>query len=246
LVWQLNDLWPATSWALVDVHLNRKPSFYITSRALAKTVVGMDRIVTGAVPYIVTSYPLPQRKVEVWAINGHLTETTARLTLSAFDVETGEAVDLLLSEQDRTRILRLEANQTTEIVTLDVPRAETTVMVAYLDDEKTGERLARWVDWPQPLKFIHFSKHLSVQVQVVGGTTSGSDTDVVTLSTNAPVKGVMLSVSPSEGGEDAIWDDNFIDLVPGEEVHVKVTGLAGRQIQTRWLCDWELEEGFTL
>jgi beta-mannosidase len=38
LVWQLNDCWPTMSWALVDYHLVKKPSFYaIGSSATGKS-----------------------------------------------------------------------------------------------------------------------------------------------------------------------------------------------------------------
>jgi beta-mannosidase len=238
LVWQLNDIWPATSWALVDVDMNLKPAFFITKRALAKVVVGMERLVTDSPPYIVTSYPSARRKLQIWAINGDLVELSAMLRLSAFDIESGKEVALPNREQGR--VIMLKPNQTTEITSLQIPKADSTVVVAYLDRSETGERLARWVDWPEPLKFVHFCKELKVEAKVNGAG------DTVTLSSNAPVKGVVLSVPESEGGDDAVWDDNFIDLVPGEEVHVNVVGLAGRKVETRWLCDWELEKGFSL
>jgi beta-mannosidase len=59
------------------------------------------------------------------------------------------------------------------------------------------------------------------------------------------VKGVVLGVG-IEDGEDAVWEDNFIDLVPGEVVKVGVDGLEGRKVNARWLCDWENEVGFEL
>jgi hypothetical protein len=57
-------------------------------------------------------------------------------------------------------------------------------------------------------------------------------------------KGVVVSV-PIEAGEDPEFADNFVDLVPGEEIRIAVQGLAGRKVQARWLCDWE-RDGFQL
>ncbi|KUJ20618.1 glycoside hydrolase family 2 protein [Mollisia scopiformis] len=235
LVWQLNDVWPGTSWALVDVRGDRKASFYITKRALVRVGVGMERVVTGSVPYMVTSYPAPKRKLAVWAVNGFLGKLDCKLRLKAFEIETGKEVEL----GERERDVVLEGNQTTELLEVELGKeAEKMVVVAYLDDSKTGERLARWVDWPEPLKFVHFSKNPNVQAKVVG--------QEVVLSADAPIKGVMLSVPISEGGDDARWDDNFVDLVPGEEVRIGVKGLEARKVETRWLCDWENEKGFEL
>lgn len=237
LVWQLNDIWPGTSWALVDVDWNLKASFYITKRALGKVVVGMERVETGRLPYMVTMYPAPKRKLAVWAVNGFVESLDAVLKLSAFDIESGRKVEL----KEEERKVTLKTNQTTELLELELGKeAEKIVVVAYLDDERSGERLARWVDWPEPLKFVHFSKKPNVQAKVVDG---GKE---VVLSADALIKGVVLSVPISEGGEDARWEDNFIDLVPGEEVRVRVEGLEGRKVESRWLCDWENEEGFEL
>jgi beta-mannosidase len=235
LVWQLNDIWPGTSWALVDVNLQRKPAFYITKRALSKVVVGMERIVTGSMPYMVTSYPNPKEKVEIWAVSGHLEPLDTVLKLSAFDIETGKEVEIPMEEKERK--VQLRENGTTEIGSLAIPEAGKTAVVAYIEDSKTGELLARWVDWPEPLKFVQFKKGVEVKIEVGEGE--------VRISADAPVKGVVLSVDIEEG-EDAVWEDNFVDLVPGEMVKIKVEGVRGRKVKARWLGDWEGEVGFEL
>ena len=240
-MWQLNDIWPATSWALVDVDWNRKASFYITKRALAKVVVGMERIVTGRVGYMVTSYPEEKKKVEVWAVNGHLEPINAVLKMQAFDIESGKEIELPQSERERN--VMLLPNQTTELTPdlgLTIPQAETTALAAYIIDSKTGDQLARWVSWPEPMKFVHFSKKPDVTIEILDGG------EEVVVSSKAPVKGVMVGVPLEEGGDDATFEDNFVDLVPGESVKLKVSGIDGRKLEARWLCDWENEEGFEL
>ncbi|TVY48627.1 Beta-mannosidase B [Lachnellula occidentalis] len=238
LVWQLNDIWPGTSWALVDVKWGRKSASYITKRALGKVVVGMERFVTGGYGNYMTdwSYPAKRDKVEIWAVNGIVEKLEVVLKLSAFDIGSGKEVKL--PEEERIRKLVLGGNKTTEITKIDIPSSDKTVLVAYLDDEKTGERLARWRTWPEPLKFVKFYKDLKVEATLEG--------EVVTVKANAPVKGVVLQVPIEEGGEDAVFDDNFVDLVPGEEIKIRVKGLNGRKIETRFLCDWEYKEGFVL
>jgi beta-mannosidase len=157
------------------------------------------------------------------------------LKLTAFDIES--AVEVELPENERVRHLKLQGNRTTEITKLTIPNPQQTVIVAYMDDAKTGERLARWVSWPEPLKFVRFKKDLKVQVKFEG--------EIVTLESNGPVKGVVVSV-PIEEGDDAEFDDNFLDLVPGEKIRLEAKGLAGRKVQTRFLCDWEYEKDFKL
>ncbi|KAF4992379.1 hypothetical protein FDECE_13735 [Fusarium decemcellulare] len=237
LVWQLNDIWPGTSWALVDVYLNPKPAYYITKRALAKTVVGMERVVTAKPPYITTGYLDEKSKLDVWAVNGELDQRTVTLDLRAFDIQSGKPVELVC--QQRKREVTLKGNQTTELLAgLDIPNRDETAVVAYLDDSASGERLARWVSWPEPLKYLHMSPELKVTAKVVDeGTT-------VVISANAPAKGVVLS-GRDKNGDDVVFDNNFIDLVPEEEIKVAVSGLAG-DVNIRFLYDWEQAPGFEL
>lgn len=240
LVWQLNDIWPGTSWALVDVELQRKPAFYITTRALAKVVIGMERTVTKKPPYIVTSYLPEKGSVDVWAVNGTLSPLKAKLSLSAFNIQSGARVALDgLMEQH----LVLAPNRTTEIASITIPSPDNTVVAAYLHDAATSALLARWVSWPEPLRYLHFSADLQINTLIA---ESGNK---VLLSANRPAKGVVVSVpmaDESEEGEDVLFEDNFVDLVPGETVEIGGQGLRGRKIQTRFLYDWEMEEGFEL
>ncbi|KAH6719261.1 glycoside hydrolase family 2 protein [Leptodontidium sp. MPI-SDFR-AT-0119] len=256
LVWQLNDIWPATSWALIDSSLSLKPSYFITKRALARISLGIERLTTSEPPYMVTSYLPKKSRAAVWAVNGGLERVEALLYLSAWDIESGVEVDLGLGldvpAEERERKVVLEANQSTELIeALDIPHADTTVLYARLVSLEGGEVLARWVDWPEPLKFIHFAKSPTISISPSPSSPSSSSSSTITLTSTHPLKGVVLSIPPnsSSGGEDdedAVWDDNFIDLIPGEEVRVGVKGLGGRKVEARWLCDWEGEEGFEL
>ncbi|CAJ0553188.1 Ff.00g117000.m01.CDS01 [Fusarium sp. VM40] len=238
LVWQLNDIWPGVSWALIDVDMNPKPAYYITKRALAKTVVGAERIVTAKPPYITTGYPDEKSKLDVWAVNGELHERTVVLDLEAYDIESGKAVEWTTPYEEKEYILK--ANQTTELVAnIEIPNHDETVVVAYLYDTVSGTMLARWVSWPEPLKFLQMSSELKVSAEIVENGRA------VVIEANAPAKGVVLSGTDGNG-EAVVFEDNFIDLVPGEEIRVGIRGLAGDHVDVRFLYDWELEPGFKL
>ncbi|KAH8807308.1 glycoside hydrolase family 2 protein [Xylogone sp. PMI_703] len=228
LVWQTNDIWPGMSWAIVDVNLKPKAAWYVVKRALQKVTVGVERVVTKSPPEEVVNYEPEKRACEIWAVNSNIREVKATLKLVAFDIETGNPVTLPHSEAERELVLA--PNRSTDVCRVEIPQAESSVLVAYLDDTETGTILARWVSWPEPYKYLRFRSDLKVDVRV--------QDDQVFLSTNAPVKGVMLDAA-MEDGEDAMWADNFIDLVPGEMVAVEVKALNGKRITTRWLCDWE-------
>jgi beta-mannosidase len=228
LVWQLNDIWPGMSWAVVDVDLNPKSAFYVIKRALAPVVVGMERTVTKDAPFPAVINYLPEKgALDVWAVNGRVQDIEAVVRLSAFDIESGKPVQLAETEMTTT----LLSNRASEVGKLVIPNAKGTVVVARLSEKGSETILARWVSWPEPLKFLYFAKDLKVTAKVVGE-------DKVVLSANAPAKGVVLSIAVEEG-DDAQWDDNFLDLVPGENLTIGVKGLKGRSVKLRWLCDWE-------
>ena len=235
LVWQANDIWPCMSWAVVDYNLNPKSGWYVMKRALQKVTVGAERVVTKDSSSELTHIEPEKGACQLWAVNGHISELTATLRLAAFDVETGNAI--ALPEKYDSQRFTLGSNRSTDLVRVDIPRPETTVLAAYLEDGQTGELLARWVSWPEPFKYLRYRPDVKVEVRVEHDTT-------VLLSTSAPVKGVVMQV-PLEEGDDAAWDDNFVDLVPGETVSIGVKGLKGRNVKLRWLCSWEQSEGPT-
>lgn len=85
---------------------------------------------------------------------------------------------------------------------------------------------------PEPFKFINFPKveELGLEVTVDSGSSDGES---VKLSTRKPIKGIILEVD----GEDVVWGDQAIDLVPGDPQVIPVKGLNGRKVKARFLGD---------
>ena len=100
-------------------------------------------------------------------------------------------------------------------------------------DVSVGNRLAA-VDVqeptrPEPFKYIHFP-----DVKDLGLTiTPVDDGESVALSTQRPIKGILLEVE----GEEVKWGDQAFDLVPGDPQIIKATGLRGRTVKARFLGD---------
>lgn len=265
LVWQLNDLWPGTSWALVDVDMNPKPAYFAVKRALAKMVVGVERTVTKQPPYITTGYLPAKESADIWAVNGTVNTVKATLSLRMFDIATGAEVGAPQTNgysnghvngnsngngnhdyhQLKERQLELPPNRTTELGSIDIPNASGTVVAAVLTDTSSGETLARWVSWPEPLRLVHLAHDVAVTIKY-DAAVPGKDKQTLLVSATAPVTGVVLSVPLDGGDDDAVFEDNCVDLVPGETLRISVRGLEGRQVQARYLYDWEMKEGFEL
>jgi beta-mannosidase len=226
LVWQINDCWPVTSWAIVDYYLRPKHAYYTVKREMAPISLGVQR----------KEHLIPKNKhtrayidkktdVEIWGSNLTLKDLTVDVVVKAFDVITGKET---YSKTVKSSFL-LPANRSTEIIALAVPvrRADEegrTVVAAYLYEE--GTQIARYINWPEPLKYVHLQKPKHLEAIV---TRDGKS---VELSSEVPVKGVALECED----DDIVFGDNLVDVVPGEVVTISVKGASkGSKIETRYL-----------
>ncbi|KAI4870239.1 glycoside hydrolase family 2 protein [Hypoxylon rubiginosum] len=234
LVWQINDCWPVTSWAICDYYLRPKHAYFTVKREMAPLSVGITR----------REHRHPRDKytrvhvdvttqIEIWASNLSLDDLTGiDCVVSAWDVETGRQT---YSETVNADPLVLPKNQSTEIIALDVPEplkdaegidAARTVVAAYLVRRADGAQLARYVNWPEPLKYAHLARPERLRAELSSG--SSGDWTEVEISAEVPVKGVAL-----ECEDDGVrFEDNLVDVVPGEVVTVKVRGATGGTVVT--------------
>jgi len=173
--------------------------------------------------------------IDVWATNSTLKSRNVQVVLRAFDLQS------TWTYTNKSDTVILQPNASTEIhqnfpcphpgndKTVPTP-SHTVVVAASIVDVSTGELLAKTVDWPQPYKSLdpplpRFEMELDV------GKTDG--TQVIKLSADRPVKGVLLSV---EGGEDDVrWSDNGFDVVPGHAERIVVKGRRGRPLRVAYL-----------
>lgn len=234
LVWQTNDCWPVTSWAIADYYLRPKHAYFTVRREMADLTLGVTRREH--------RHPDPdnkysrvavkvQTKIEVWASNLLPRDDVQDVdcVLRAWDVETGEQThDEIVLAQGIT----LPKNQSTEVAALEVPvRREgagdegRTVVAVYLVDAD-GKQLARYVNWPEPLKYLHLQKPKELRADL------DVDRGVIAIAAEVPVKGLALECDD----EGVRFEDNLVDLVPGETVEIKVSGAKeDTVITTRYL-----------
>jgi beta-mannosidase len=226
LVWQINDCWPVTSWAIVDYYLRPKHAYYTVKREMAPISLGVQRK-EHLIPKDkhTRAYIDKKTDVEIWGSNLTLKDLTVDVVVKAFDVITGKET---YSKTVKSSFL-LPANRSTEIIALAVPvrRADEegrTVVAAYLYEE--GTQIARYINWPEPLKYVHLQKPKHLEAIV---TRDGKS---VELSSEVPVKGVALECED----DDIVFGDNLVDVVPGEVVTISVKGASkGSKIETRYL-----------
>ena len=228
LVWQINDCWPVTSWSIVDYYLRPKHAYYTVKREMAPISLGVTRK-EHLVPKdkYTRAHVKKTTQIEIWGSNLTLKDLKVDLVVKAFDVISGKET---YSKTVKSGLV-LPENRSTEIIAMDVPvkvkdsgEEGRIVVAAYLFED--GRQIARYINWPEPLKYVHLQKpkHLTADVSKDGKT--------VEISAEVPVKGVALE---SED-DDVRFGDNLVDIVPGEIVSISVAGAnKGTKIDTRYL-----------
>ncbi|KAK3341810.1 glycoside hydrolase family 2 protein [Lasiosphaeria hispida] len=227
LVWQINDCWPVTSWSIVDFYLRPKMAYFTVKREMAPVSVGITRREHRHPKDKYTrAFVDVKSQIEVWGSNLSLEDLTVDVVFRAWDVETGEQ-----TYEKTQSATSLPENRSTEVAAFDVPvktpgkgEENRTVVAAYL--VRDGGQIARYVNWPEPLKYLHLQKPKALKAELT------ADFSAVKISAEVPVKGVALE---SED-DDVTFEDNLVDIVPGEVVTIAVRGAKeGTKIETRYL-----------
>jgi len=234
LVWQLNDCWPVTSWAIADYFLRPKPAYFAIARELQTYTVGMTRKTDKTFANSKTAaFFTIDTTLDIWGTNKTLEHKNVTLSVTCFDLEDYQWT--YTWEQDAV----LASNASTEIFKGPLPGQPTRtkesqtpksiIVSAKLSDRSTGAVLARTTNWPEPYKYLKFPS-----VKEVGLTiTPLGDGESIELLAHRPVKGIVLDAE----GEFVKWGDQAIDLVPGDPQIIKAEGLKGRTIKARFLGD---------
>ncbi|KAK3329108.1 glycoside hydrolase superfamily [Apodospora peruviana] len=229
LVWQINDCWPVTSWAIADYYLRPKHAYFTVKREMAPVSIGITRKEHHHPKDKYTRVNIDTKtQIEVWGSNLTLEDLTVDCVLRAWDVETGEQ-----TFSETVASLVLPENRSTDIVAMEVPvikpksgEEARTVVAAYLQVQDSGKQIARYVNWPEPLKYLHLQKPKELKAVLT------ADFKVVEISAEVPVKGVALECED----DDVKFDDNLVDIVPSEVVRIGVRGAKeGTKIETRYL-----------
>ncbi|KAF7332163.1 Beta-mannosidase B [Mycena kentingensis (nom. inval.)] len=144
LVWQMNDCWPVTSWAIADYFLRPKPAYFSIARELRPITVGITRkdVQTFANEFSAADFEI-ESIVEIWGTNNALEEKKVVLEMWK-GVLPGQPVRKKMS---------------------DMPKS--IVLAARLLDGQ-GQVVARFSNWPEPFKFIKFPADTAVEVKVDG------------------------------------------------------------------------------
>ncbi|KAG5982144.1 Beta-mannosidase B [Claviceps digitariae] len=214
LVWQINDCWPVISWAICDYYLRPKLAYYTVKREMAPVSIGMTRREhTHAKDKYTRVHIKTEIKIEIWASNLNLDDFKADCVVKAWDLQTGkETYSEIVSPQHH-----FPCNASTEIISINVPvrnkgtgEENRTVVAAYLIQD--GKQIARYLNWPEPLKYLPLRRPRQLKVELA------ADGQSVQVSAEVPVKGLAVDCVD----ENVKFEDNLVDVVPGEVVSIGV------------------------
>ncbi|CAG8145479.1 unnamed protein product [Penicillium salamii] len=220
LLWQLNDCWPTISWAIVDYFLKPKPAYYAVKRVLNPIAVAVRRehhdwSVAHAQPPKTSQY-------EVWIASNQFEAVQGKVELRFISVNTGDEIRAPIVRDNIT----IAPNGTTDIIdgVIDhIAEPEPHVLAARLWVD--NQIVARDVDWPQPFKYLNLSdRQLHIQRR------SEQKDEVLVISARKPVKCIVF-----EEQDGVQFEDNAIDIVPGDEQTIQVNGRRAEPLRYRYL-----------
>ena len=176
--------------------------------------------------------PPTTSRYELWVVSNRPYTVRGRVELRFLSVNTGRDILTPIINDD----IVIAANSTTDLITnglIDyVAEPEPHILAARLWVE--NRIVARDVDWPQPFKYLNLS---SPGLVVHKDTASGEEIRL-TITTRNPVKCLVF-----EEQEGVKISDNAMDIVPGDEQTILVSGLQpGQRLWYRHLGQEKPEE----
>jgi beta-mannosidase len=219
LVWQLNDCFPSVSWSLADWKVRPKYAYYSIKRVIEPIIVCANRVeVEKTRPNELTkAYAIKETRLQVWGSNFTTHAEHYQLLLQKIDVSSG------ITLWEKTIDISAPENRSTEL--FDEPIDEITSRTVLVSARlvRGGKVVGRFLDWPQPLKYLELPKP-EVVVNVQG--------DSILVSSKLPVKGLVVQVDDGS----VRFSDNCIDLIPGDEQVIHAEGLKGRPVSIMHLA----------
>lgn len=200
-------------------------AYFTVKRDIAPISLGMERKeIKHPRSEFTRAFIDTETRILGWATNITLKPVTHSLTIKAFELSTGTELF------SRTERRELGVNMTTELFDIEMPKSDRTDEPVILStclktipaDGPEGSIIARSTNWPQPYRYLTMPKpKLVISV----------DGDRISAKANVPVKGLAFYVKDV----DAVrFEDNMLDLVPGDEQVIIAHGLNGRAVSWRY------------
>lgn len=198
LVWQHNDCWPVASWSSRDYYGRWKAQHYFTVKSFADLLVSPNQ---------------EEDALKIYVVSDRLKSTSGTLNIRVLRLNGKGTV------KEVTKKVSIPANTSTVVYTEKIeallngiPKEEVIVHVSYKD--KAGKEYTNNHFMVKQKDILYADARIRKEIAIVEGGYE------VTLASDVFARGVFLSV---EDDIDNFISDNYMDLLPGESVKVKVT-----------------------
>lgn len=217
LIWQLNDCFPAVSWSLLDSNMRPKMAYFVAKRNYQSLLVGATRRVSEKKANEFTHVDIVREThAELWASNLSVETVEADIEVAFVTIANGDCVQRTITA------VTLAPNRSTELELVKFPKLyqaspRSLVVSVRLLERDTKQVLARYIEFPQPLRHHDFrdATILVRQVDELSWSVSVS---------NGVAKAIELYVDTEDDGiaDACVFSDNCLNLVPGDEQVVKL------------------------
>ena len=198
LYWQINDSWPVVSWSSIDYYNNWKAQHYRMRDVFAPLALGVEA---------------KDGKLNYYTMSDYLHDSNnLKLTVRIIDFSTG-------LKKEFTEVVSAKANDSKIVKTYNIADLVSesekahTMINAFLTDSK-GNKISQkdyFFYWPNKLELPE--TEIETSVKYADGEYK------VTLKSSKLAKDVFIEI-PILGAQ---FSDNFIDLLPNEEVTISIT-----------------------
>jgi len=204
LFWQINDIWPVTSWSSIDYYGRWKALHYGLKTAYAPTLISFEGHKDSSVDVHIVSDRLEPA------------EGTLYVDLVNFSGEVLKSWKQplsLVSNSPGMKVITLSVDDLSD----EAGRRSSLLQAHFVDStDKTLAKRNHFMLSPKELELEAPSIEVSSKKQ--------GEHHRITLITNRLAKSVYLTL---EGQPDVKWSDNFFDLIPGQSLDIELSGATG-------------------
>ena len=218
MFWMFSDIWPSSTWSVVDYYGIPKAAYYSVKRAFAP---------------MITSILERDKEISIFIMNDKLDSSTG-------NAEFGQAtLEGKILWKKIIQGMTVESNSVFKVADITSHIIDTVNSYIFIKfsgcnfcvDNTYFHRMWKEVEWPEP----------NIKFQLLNSALE-NESYKTTIRINTKNYARMVNISV-EGNERALIDDNYFDMQPNETRDIIITTdkyLDIQQIRAgNWLTEWE-------
>lgn len=197
LYWQHNDCWPVASWSARDYYRRWKAQQYFAKEAFRDVLISPIK---------------KDDKLEIFGVSDRLTSTKGRLTLTVFTLQESVPFHTV------NKSVGIAANSSQVLHTATIKSllkgndaSDVVIHSEFIDESGNVYENNYFLTEPKNLNFL--KPTIQTEINAIDGGFE------ILLHSDVFARAVFLSID----GIDNFFSNNYVDILPGQEVSIKVT-----------------------